>query len=85
MSRSDVIDRVRTFLAPHMGEHVLADEEDIFAAGIVNSLFAMQLVVFIEGEFQVTVTPEDLDIDRFRSISAIADLVLAKTGAVRHA
>ncbi|MFE0250613.1 acyl carrier protein [Streptomyces sp. NPDC059010] len=85
MSRNDVIDRIRTFLAPHMGEHVLADEEDIFAAGIVNSLFAMQLVVFIEGEFQVTVAPEDLDIDRFRSISAIADLVLAKTGAVRHA
>ena len=82
MSRSDVLDRIRTFLTPHLGQHVLADDDDMFAKGIVNSLFAMQLVVFVEGEFQITVTPEDLDIDRFRSIRAVADLVLAKTGAV---
>jgi acyl carrier protein len=81
MSRTDVVERIRAFLAPHLRERVIADDEDIFAAGIVNSLFAMQLVVFVEGEFHITVTPEDLDIESFRSISALADLVQAKTAA----
>jgi acyl carrier protein len=47
----------------------------MFVLGVVNSLFAMQLVMFVEKEFQITVENEDLDFANFQSISAIAHLV----------
>jgi phosphopantetheine binding protein len=45
-----------------------------------NSLLAMQLVAFVEKEFGLAVEDEDLDLDNFRSIRAIADFVARKTG-----
>lgn len=38
----------------------------------------MQLVMFIEKEFKVTIENEDLDLKNFRSINAVAELVNAK-------
>jgi acyl carrier protein len=41
----------------------------------------MQLVQFVETTFGITVESDDLDIDNFRSIDAIAALVERKQGA----
>jgi acyl carrier protein len=62
-----------------LGNHELHEDEDIFATGFVNSMFAMQLVLFIEQEFQVTIENEDLDFDNFRTINAIVRLLDRKT------
>lgn len=70
--------RIRSFLTKFFGNIELADEQDIFALGFVNSLFAMQLVLFVEKEFETKVEDEDLDIDNFRSLNAIAALVERK-------
>lgn len=69
---------VRNFLSKYINNYNLKDDDDIFALGLVNSLFAMQLVMFIEKEFKVSVDNEDLDLKNFRSINAIAELVNAK-------
>lgn len=68
----------RAFLARFFQNVELQDDQDIFALGFVNSLFAMQLVMFVEKEFGITVENEDLDIDNFRSINALARLVERK-------
>jgi acyl carrier protein len=70
--------KVRAFLSRFFRKHELQDDEDIFALGFVNSLFAMQLVMFIEKEFAVKVENSDLDFANFRSINAIAEFVHAK-------
>ncbi|ASC71041.1 D-alanine--poly(phosphoribitol) ligase subunit 2 [Halomicronema hongdechloris C2206] len=70
--------KLKTFLSQFFGNHDLQDDEDIFAVGFVNSMFAMQLVLFIEQEFQVTVENEDLELDNFRTISAMASLLERK-------
>jgi methoxymalonate biosynthesis acyl carrier protein len=69
---------VRAFVGRFFRGHDLADDEDIFASGFVNSMFAMQLVQFVESEFGITVDSEDLDLDNFRSVTAIAALVARK-------
>jgi len=74
--------RVRDFVGRHVRGHDLGDDEDIFATGFVNSMFAMQLVQFVEQEFGIAVEDEDLDIDNFRSVSAIAALVERKKAVV---
>lgn len=53
----------------------LKEEDDIFSLGFVNSMFAMQLVNFVEHEFGVSVENEDLELDNFRSIKALTSLV----------
>jgi methoxymalonate biosynthesis acyl carrier protein len=70
--------RIKEFLSRFFKNHDLQPEEDIFALGFVNSLLAMQLVAFVEKEFGVHVEDEDLDLDNFRSIQAISNLVARK-------
>ena len=67
--------KIKTFLAKHFKNIELQDDQDFFALGFVNSLFAMQLVLFVENELGVPVANEDLDIDNFRSVNAIMQLV----------
>ena len=72
--------QIREFIATAFKGRFLGDEEDIFATGFVNSLFAMELVTFIEKTFGITVESEDLDLDNFRSVERLAGFVATKTG-----
>ncbi len=71
----DTKQQIREFVSRFFRGHDLQDGEDIFATGFVNSMFAMQLVNFVEQTFGFTVESEDMEIDNFRSINAIAALV----------
>jgi acyl carrier protein len=70
--------KVKEFLSRYFRNHDLKEDEDIFALGFVNSLMAMQLVAFVEKEFDIAVEDEDLELDNFRSVRAIAALVERK-------
>ena len=50
-------------------------EQDLFAEGMINSMFALELVVQIENTFNVAVEGRDLDMANFRSVNAMANLV----------
>jgi methoxymalonate biosynthesis acyl carrier protein len=50
-------------------------DEDLFAAGVVSSLFALELVVYLEKEYGVEVEGECLSIDNFRTIRRIEEMV----------
>ncbi|MDP9121405.1 MAG: acyl carrier protein [Acidobacteriota bacterium] len=71
--------KIKEFLSRFFKNHDLKPEEDIFALGFVNSLLAMQLVAFVEKEFAIKVEDQDLDLDNFRSIQAISNLVAKKS------
>lgn len=74
--------KIREFISKFVRNHELKDDEDIFELGFVNSLFALQLVMFVEKEFSLTVEDEDLDLDNFKSIDSIAALVQKKNALV---
>lgn len=74
--------KIKNFLAQYFCTHELQDDENIFALGFVNSMFAMQLVLFIEKEFEITIENEDLDLENFRSINAMVNLLERKTTVV---
>ena len=75
----EIRQRIRSYLASNISATV-GDNEDIFKRGLVNSLFAMQLVVFIEQEFTIAVEGDDLDLDNFHSIDAMTAFVIRKSG-----
>lgn len=71
-------DKIREFLGRYFEERDVKDNDNIFELGLVNSLFAMQLVNFVEQEFDITVENEDLDLDNFKDINSILSLVESK-------
>lgn len=70
---------LRTFIARYYRADLLKDEDDIFAIGFVNSLFAMQLVLFMEKTFNFKVENTDLDLNNFRSIAAMTQFIERKS------
>jgi methoxymalonate biosynthesis acyl carrier protein len=77
--------RLLTFLGKYFPHVELQDDQDIFALGFVNSLFAMQLVLFIESEFHFSIEDNDLDIDNFRTLNAMCTLIERKKAAPSQA
>jgi methoxymalonate biosynthesis acyl carrier protein len=70
--------KIRTFLGKYIRTRDFSDDEDLFASGYVNSLFAMQLVLFVEGDFGIKVERDDLKLDNFKSVNAISALISNK-------
>ena len=66
---------LRSFIIRKFGYPELADDQDIFALGFVNSLFAMELVLFIEKYCDTQIPNEELEIANFRSVDAMLALV----------
>ncbi|GAA1918623.1 hypothetical protein GCM10009837_49830 [Streptomyces durmitorensis] len=59
----------------------LKDDDDIFQLGFVSSMFAIQLVSFVEHEFGLTIDNDDLELDNFRSVGALDAFVTRKQSA----
>jgi methoxymalonate biosynthesis acyl carrier protein len=78
-----IADTVRNFLVSHIRVEHLPDDENFLEKGYVNSLFAMQLVLYIENEFLIKVESEDMEIANFSSIRAITNFVASKKNAER--
>ena len=71
-------EKIRAFILASIRIPDLADDDNLFESGIVNSLFAVQLMTFIEKTFAIEVGPDDLEIANFKSIEAAAGFVVRK-------
>lgn len=69
---------IRSFIEKSTGKNQFKDEDDIFSLGLVNSLFAMQLVNFIEQTYDMSINNSELDLDNFKNINAIVTLLERK-------
>lgn len=75
-----VKDTVRSFILRSIAIGKLDDDADLFKSGIANSLFAIELMTFLEKTFGIEVASADLDIENFKSLRATAAFVLRKNG-----
>lgn len=66
---------VKGFMGKFFDINTIGDDDNIFEKGLVNSLFSMQLVNFIEQEFDVSIDNDELDIDNFKDVNSIVALV----------
>ena len=69
----------REILGSQTGEGPTGDD-DLLGSGMVDSLGVMSLVFFIEERFGVEVPPEDVTIDNFQTIDAIASYLERRSG-----
>jgi methoxymalonate biosynthesis acyl carrier protein len=63
------------FLAEKVKTEIAIDQ-DLFGAGLVSSMFAMQLVVHLESAYDIAIIGPELKLDNFRTVRAMTDLVL---------
>ncbi len=78
--RAHVIDVV-TRAAGAAGNSRVSDSDALFTSGRLDSLQAMETMVFLEREFGIDLSDIGFDLERIDSIERIADLA---AGAPRH-
>lgn len=62
----------------NMEQNELDNDLDIFEEGLVNSLFAIELMTFLEKNFDIKVDLDDLDMSNFKSVKCIKSFVERK-------
>ncbi len=78
MNKTDYKNEIRNFLKETIKVTEIDDEENLFEKGLVKSFFAMQLVMFVENAFQISVENHELDLANFSSIEKMANFVESK-------
>jgi methoxymalonate biosynthesis acyl carrier protein len=75
LERTEAIeDALLAFLTERVKTAVEPDQ-DLFGAGLVSSMFAMQLVVHLEEAYDIAIVGPELKLDNFRTVQAMAALV----------
>jgi acyl carrier protein len=83
MTVETVTDRIRDYLAEHFPAaraRRLDLDESLLTNGILDSLGVLDVVAFLEAEFQITVTDEDLLPENFESLARLTAFVESKQG-----
>ena len=78
-NQAKIRDTIRDFLLTSIPVVDLKDGDNLFESGIVNSLFAIQLMTFVEKTFGIEVGPDDLDMANFESLNATAAFIARQT------
>src|ERR1700704_3531873 len=79
-AENGIKETVRGFILRSITIPKLDDDDTLFESGIVNSLFAVQLMTFVEKTFAIEVGMDDLDIENFKSLNATTAFILKKNG-----
>lgn len=66
---------VQTFLYDR-GHITLTNDTPLLVGGLIDSIRVVQLIGFLQKEFEIEVQLEDLTIKNFESIQAMAGLIL---------
>ena len=79
MNRSAVAQQITDFLKSITANELLVPGTNLFAAGLIDSLTMMDLVCFLEGQFQVRLGVNDITPANFQSAQTLANLVEQRT------
>lgn len=74
LTSADIAGPITAFLEDRTKVDVPPDQ-DLFASGLVSSIFAMELIVHVEQTFDVAITGSDLRLDNFRTVDRMTGLV----------
>jgi D-alanine--poly(phosphoribitol) ligase subunit 2 len=74
-----ITDQLTDLVRDRLGVEVPAPDTDLVAEGLLDSLALVTLIVGIEDTFGCRLPLDDFDIDRFRSVAAMAAF-LAEVG-----
>ena len=74
----EVIPAVRDFIKAELLQNndiQIADDDALIDEGYLTSLQTVELLMFLEEQFEVEIDPSDVDEENFHSLNTIAALV----------
>ena len=74
----NIKERIEDFIVNNIGVDSIDYDMRIFDEGLVNSLFAIELMTYIEKEFQIKIKMNDLDIENFQTINVMKEFIIKK-------
>ena len=77
-SETHLSQQLTQLFASNLNLAVASPELDLIAAGLLDSLAFIDLLVQLEHEFGVQIDLDDLEVDNFRSIASIAAFIAAE-------
>jgi methoxymalonate biosynthesis acyl carrier protein len=80
VSVSEIYTPIREMLARFSDDDAWLDGDDLLDGSVLDSLMAVQLVMFIERTFNVIVEDVDLELANFMSIAGMVKLIERKRG-----
>jgi acyl carrier protein len=75
-----VTDRVQRLFVETLNVEVPSPDTDLIEGGLLDSLALVELLFALEREFAVSVPLDELEIDNFRNVRSISELVAAANG-----
>ena len=76
--------RLLKFFLERVHIEIPSVDTDLFETGALDSLAFVELLLYMEQEFGITVSLEEVELDTFRSVEKIAEF-LTKNGSPDHA
>jgi D-alanine--poly(phosphoribitol) ligase subunit 2 len=81
-ARAEVIAGLRRFVAtiqkPNMPIDGIADTDGLVAAGLIDSLAIVQIVLYLESRYGIDFASSGIDPERLASFASIADMVMER-------
>ena len=74
-------EQILAFLQKKTKSKTLDCDTDLFKNKLVDSLFALEIVVFVENTFHIKLKHRDITADNFSSVNKIAALVERTQGS----
>lgn len=70
-----ITEKILVFLSKYFNVNEIEEDTNFIEEGLVNSLFFMQLILFIEEEFDLSITNNNIEIGNFSSIKNIVNFI----------
>ena len=78
MDTSAIKEKIKEYLRTSFHLDSVDDSLNIFDSGLVNSLFFIQLLVFIEKTFGIQLEEGDFDVRSLTTVNVISDMLSTK-------
>lgn len=83
MSRDEIVQAIRSFIQTNFMVEEFVDNESFLESGIIDSLGVIDLMAFIEKEYEIKVDPTDVTPENFDSVDRLANFVCAQRQAAQ--
>ncbi|MGI9259552.1 MAG: acyl carrier protein [Gammaproteobacteria bacterium] len=83
MNQTTTTNRIRDYISDTFGGALpknFDENESLLEAGILDSMSVLEVVSFIETEFEISIDDDDLEAELFQSVRTLSDFVLRQVG-----
>ena len=75
--------QLRAFFSEKLSVEISSIDADLVQTGILDSLALVELLTYVEKEFETEISLDDIDIEDFHSIARIAEYVNAHSRVLK--